>query len=290
MPDSIAIVTGGAGGIGLATAKILGRDHLVVISGRRQETLDAAVSDLAGDGVAAVAVTADVTDRAAVDALFAKAGSLGAVRAVVHCAGVSPEMGTHDYVIAINALGTVNVTEAALGIASERFALVNVSSNGGHLLPSVLIPKRAFRHAFSDSAVFTAKLTRAAGRMPRNQRPRIAYAFSKSFVIWYTAKMAAAFGVRGARILSVSPGIIDTEMGRLEVDGARGLIQDSAFKRLGEPEEIAELLAFCASEKPGFLTGTDIICDGGTTAGITLRSVIAGARGPRGASRRGPSA
>jgi NAD(P)-dependent dehydrogenase (short-subunit alcohol dehydrogenase family) len=68
-------------------------------------------------------------------------------------------------------------------------------------------------------------------------------------------------------------------MGRLEKDRAGGLIRDSAFKRLGEPGEIAELLAFCASEKPGYLTGIDILCDGGTKAGVTLRSVIAGARG-----------
>jgi NAD(P)-dependent dehydrogenase (short-subunit alcohol dehydrogenase family) len=276
---SVAIVTGGAGGIGRATAKILGRDHLVVISGRTRETLDAAVSDLAAQGITAVAVTADVTDRGAVDALFAMAGSLGDVRAVVHCAGVSPKMGTHDYVVAINALGTINVTEAALGIASERFVLVNVASMGGHLLPSFLIPKRAFKHAFNNPAALTAKLVRAAGRMPRNQRSAIAYAFGASFVIWYTAKMAAAFGAKGARILSASLGVIDTEMGQLEKDRAGGLIRDSAFKRLGEPGEIAELLAFCASEKPSYLTGIDILCDGGTKAGVTLRSVIAGARG-----------
>jgi len=273
-------VTGGAGGIGLATAKIIGRDHLVVISGRKQETLDAAVSDLAAGGVTAVAVAADVTQRAAVDALFAKAASLGEVRAVVHSAGVSPEMGgTHDWLIAINALGTINVTEAALGIANERFVLVNVASIAGYLLPRFLIPKRTFRHAFNDPAALSARLVKAAGRMPRNQRSRVAYPISKNFVIWYTAKMAAAFGAKGARILSVSPGITDTEMGRLSKDDAKGLIQDSALKRLGEPEEIAELLAFCASEKPGFLTGIDIICDGGTKAGVTLKSVIAGARG-----------
>ncbi|MGH3166194.1 MAG: SDR family oxidoreductase [Trebonia sp.] len=94
--------------------------------------------------------------------------------------------------------------------------------------------------------------------MPRKQRSRIAYPITKNFVIWYTAKMAAAFGAKGARILSVSPGIINTEMGRLEKDDAAGLIWDSALKRLGEPEEVAELLAFCASGKAGYLTGVDI--------------------------------
>jgi NAD(P)-dependent dehydrogenase (short-subunit alcohol dehydrogenase family) len=69
-------------------------------------------------------------------------------------------------------------------------------------------------------------------------------------------------------------------MGRLEKDsGAGKLTEYAALKRFGKPEEIAELLAFCASDKPGYLTGVDILCDGGTRAGLTLRGMIAMARG-----------
>jgi NAD(P)-dependent dehydrogenase (short-subunit alcohol dehydrogenase family) len=92
--------------------------------------------------------------------------------------------------------------------------------------------------------------------------------------------MAAAFGARGARILSVSPGSFDTAMGRLEENsGAGKLTQYAALKRFGKPEEVAELLAFCASGKPGYLTGVDILCDGGTKAGLNLKGMISMARG-----------
>jgi NAD(P)-dependent dehydrogenase (short-subunit alcohol dehydrogenase family) len=83
--------------------------------------------------------------------------------------------------------------------------------------------------------------------------------------------MSSAFGAKDARILSVSPGSFDTEMGRLEEkSGSDKLLQFAALKR---PEEVAELLAFAASEKPGYLTGIDILCDGGTRANITLKDL-----------------
>jgi NAD(P)-dependent dehydrogenase (short-subunit alcohol dehydrogenase family) len=280
MPDSVAVVTGGAGGMGLATAKVLGRDHLVVISDVKQEALDAALSELTALGVTAAAVAADITERASVDALFEKARSLGRVTSAVHTAGVSPQMGTAGLIVKINALGTINVTQAALAVASEGFALVNVASIAGHMTPSLLVPKRTYKLALTDPETFTAKLTRAASRGPRSMRSGSAYSLSKNFAIWYTAKMAAAFGAKGARILSVSPGTFDTAMGRLEEKSGSGkLIEYAALKRPGKPGEIAELLAFCASDKPGYLTGTDILCDGGTKAGLNLKGMITIARG-----------
>jgi NAD(P)-dependent dehydrogenase (short-subunit alcohol dehydrogenase family) len=182
--------------------------------------------------------------------------------------------------VRINALGTIHVTEAALASASEGSALVNVSSIAGHMVPSLMIPKRTFKLALTDAAAFTTRLTKVAGRGPSSMRSGTAYSLSKSFVIWYSAKMAAAFGARGARILTVSPGSFDTAMGRLEEQsGAGKLVEYAALKRFGRPEEVAELLAFCAGDKPGYLTGVDILCDGGTRAGLDLKGMIAMARG-----------
>lgn len=91
-------------------------------------------------------------------------------------------------------------------------------------------------------------------------------------MVWYTATQAHRFGQRGIRVVSVSPGSIDTAMGRLEKDsGAGAMAGHSALQRLGTAEEVAELLAFCASAKAGYLTGTDILCDGGTVAAMGLR-------------------
>jgi NAD(P)-dependent dehydrogenase (short-subunit alcohol dehydrogenase family) len=276
---NIAVITGGAGGMGLATAKILGRDHRVVISDVNRERLDEAVVELKALGVDADGVPCDITDRASVDALFAHAGEAGRVVAVVHTAGVSPQMGTAGTIIRINALGTVHVTEAALAVAGEGFALVNVASIAGHMLPGFLVPKRAYKLAPTDLEKFTGKLTAAASRGPKAMRPGSAYSISKHFVIWYSQRRAAAFGTKGARILSVSPGSFDTAMGRLEEKSGSGQLLDyAALKRFGRPEEIAELLAFCAGDRPGYLTGTDILCDGGTRAGLGLKGMIAMAR------------
>ncbi len=281
MPEQTALITGGAGGMGLATAKILGRDHRIVISDISFERLDAAIAELGSAGVSAEAVVCDITDRASVDALFVEANSTGDLRAVVHTAGVSPQMGSADFIVRVNALGTIHVTEAALALATKGFAIVNVASIAGHMLPRPLIPRRAYSLALSDHAAFLAKLSARANRGPEKMGPGLAYSLSKNFVIWYSAHQAAVFGAHGARILSVSPGSFDTEMGRLEEkSGSDKLLAFAALKRYGDVQEVAELLAFCASDKPGYLTGTDILVDGGTKVGLGgIKGQIALVRG-----------
>lgn len=276
-----AIITGGAGGMGLATAAILGRDHDVLLADLDRGRLDEAAARLAGQGIEVATSICDITERASVQSMFAQAQALGDLRAVVHTAGVSPRMGDAETIVRINALGTVYVTEAALTVASPGSALVNVSSIAGHLLPSALRPVRAFRSALSgDPDRMAAALTRLSELTPGSGGPGTAYSLSKAFVIWYSERMAAAFGRKSARILSVSPGSFDTEMGRLEKkSGSERMVALAALKRFGTPEEIAELLAFCVSEKPGYLTGTDILCDGGNKAGLTLSGMISMARG-----------
>lgn len=274
-----AIITGGGRGMGLATAAILGRDHHVVLVDLDRTVLDRAVEHLAELHVDATGMVCDITDRAAVDTVFAGAHTLGTLRAVVHAAGVSPSMGDAEAIVRINALGTVNVTEAALASARPGSALVNVASVAGHMMPRALLPTPVFRTALTDSHRMASRLTRIAELTGRGASGT-AYSLSKAFVIWYSARMAAAFGARGARILSVSPGSFDTDMGRLEKKtGSEEMLRFAALERLGQPEEIAEVLAFCASTRPGYLTGTDILCDGGTRAGLTLAGLVAMARG-----------
>lgn len=270
-----AIITGGAGGMGLATAKIMGRDHRVVLADVNQERLDAAVFELAELGIEAEAVVSDITLRVSVDDLMARGNATGELRAVVHTAGVSPQMGKPDFIVRINALGTINVAEAALAVATDGFALVNVASFAGHTAPGFLVSKRRNRIALTDAQQYVRKLTAAANLGPKNLRAGFAYGLSKEFVIWYSARMAESFGAKGARVLSVSPGSFDTSMGRLEKkSGSARLLKVAALKRFGTPEEMAELLAFCASDKAGYLTGTDILNDGGTKAGLAVHGML----------------
>ncbi|BBZ12172.1 SDR family oxidoreductase [Mycobacterium branderi] len=277
----VSVITGGAGGMGLATAKIVGREHSVVVSDVDADRLDAAAAELKDLGVAATAVLCDITDRESVAELVETSSALGTVASVIHTAGVSPSMGGAEMIMRINAVGTVNVNESFFKILGEGSAIVNVASMAAHMLPESFVPTKRFGSALRDEHTFMKKMMAVCSLVPERARPGMAYSISKSFVRWYCTSQASRFGSRGARILSVSPGSIDTAMGRLEEQsGAGAMIRYAALKRFGKPEEIAELLAFCASDKAGYLTGTDILCDGGTVAAMTLRDKLTVGRKP----------
>lgn len=266
---TVAVITGGAGGMGLAVAKILGQQHQLLIADLQQSRLDAAQEALNDLNIHCDTAICDVTDGASVSALFANAAGLGRVACVIHTAGVSPQMAPPEVIIRVNGVGTINIANAALEVASEGMALVNVASMSAHMLPGFMIPTRAFRHALTDPERFVKKVLKRSNLMRKEfYKKGMAYAFSKSFVMWYSRQIAADFGKLGARVVSVSPGSFDTEMGRLEEkSGSAEMLKDAALKRFGRPEEIAEVLAFCASDKARYLTGTDILCDGGVIAG-----------------------
>ena len=281
MPE-VAVITGGAGGVGLATAKIVGRRSFVVICDVNQDRLDGAITELRTLDIACQAVACDITDRGSVAALVDKSTALGSVTSVIHTAGVSPSMGAADLIMRINAIGTVNVNEGFFGVAGDDVAFVNVASTAAYMFPRIAIPTRYFKNALRDEDAFLKKMTTACRFAPENLRPGLAYSISKNFVTWYCRSQAERFGRKGARVLSVSPGSIDTPMGRLEEGaGAGAMLRYAALKRFGRPDEVAELLAFCASNRASYLTGIDILCDGGVVASMTLRNRIAVARNPK---------
>ena len=185
-------------------------------------------------------------------------------------------MGAADYVMRTNAVGTVNVNEEFFAVAGEGAVIVNVASMAAHLLPAEIVPAGQFPQALQDTDAFMDAMLAACGIAPEEARSGLAYAVSKSFVKWYSQAQAERFNARGLRIVSVSPGSIDTEMGRLEERaGAGAMVANAAVPRWGKPEEMAELLAFCASERAGYLTGTDILNDGGVIASMTERARLA---------------
>lgn len=275
----VSVITGGAGGMGVATATVVGRDHTVVLGDVRRDRLAAAAATLSDAGIEAVAVECDVTDPHAVAALFDAATTRGVIASVIHTAGVSPSMGAPDYIVRTNAMGTVHVGDAFFRAAPAGAALVNVASMAAHLVPEEIIPTAHFPLALSDEDRFLAEMASACAVAPPPAQPGLAYAVSKSFVRWYSTSQAERFTGRGLRVLSVSPGSTDTEMGRLEEHaGAGALMTDAAVPRWGRAEEMAELLAFCASDRAGYLTGTDILNDGGVVASVRERARVAAHR------------
>ncbi|MEB3022799.1 SDR family oxidoreductase [[Mycobacterium] crassicus] len=273
---SVSVITGGAGGMGLATAKIMGRDHTVVLCDVRQDRLDAAQAALNDLGITSTIVNCDVTDRDAVAGLFETASGLGTLASVIHTAGVGPSTGDAEFVMRTNAYGTIVVDEAFYARAAEGAVIVNVASMSAYLLPDKIIPTGQFPLALSDGDAFVAAMTTHCNHAPEKARSGFSYTVSKAFVKWYTESQSERFSGRGLRIVSVSPGNVDTELGRREEQaGVGAMMPDALVPRWGTPEEMAELFAFCAGDKCGYLHGADLLADGGVVASMRERARVA---------------
>lgn len=275
---NVHVITGGAGGMGYATALRLGKckNTVLLLSDISEELLAEAQSSLAKEGITAETLVCDVSDPDDSLALADRAAELGTVRGVVHTAGVSPSMDDYKKILEINALGTIYVDRAFLPLASEGFTLVNVASMAAYMLPKAMLPTGAYKAVKDGPSRLFTKLERRCRMMPAKMRPQMAYPISKNFVTWYTRHLAPVFGEVGAHIVSVSPGSFDTRMGQLEKDaGAGAMINFAAIKRFGNPDEIASLLAWLVCDSPIYLTGTDILIDGGVVASMTLKDMMA---------------
>lgn len=267
---NVCVITGGGSGMGFEAAKYMPKDKIIVLSGRTMSKLEGAVSKLKELGYDAYAKTCDTSSRESVKELVEFALSLGEIKNVINSAGVSPAMkGTPDGILRINALGTVYVNQEFSKVMKPGSVIVDVSSNSAYILPSFIIPKKAYLLAETDEDKFVQKLVkRASMAKGEYQRKGFAYSLSKNFVVWYAKKCAFEYGKKGIRVVSLSPGLIATDMGNLEKEDGGMLIPFSAEERMGKPEELGYALATVADERNGYLAGVDVLCDGGSTNGM----------------------
>lgn len=255
--------------MGLAAAKFMPKDKILVISGRTEAKLEKAVKELQELGYTAYPKACDTSKRESVQALAAYAASLGEIKTVINSAGLSPNMANQETILRVNALGTVYVNQEFSKRMDKGGVIVDVASNSAYVLPKFLIRKKTYALAETDEALFLKKLIKTSS-LPKGeyQRAGFAYALSKNFVVWYAAKCAFEYGLKGIRVVSLSPGLIATDMGKLEEKDGGMLIPFSAEERMGRPEELGFALATVADERNGYLAGVDILCDGGSTNGM----------------------
>ena len=268
--DKVCVVTGGGSGMGFEVAKLLGKDATAVISGRSAERLEGAVAELAACGVDVHPFACDVSDRASVEKLAEFSASLGEVMAVVNAAGVSAMMAAPEKIFAINAGGTINVDEVFGEVVTEGGSIVNVSSLGAYMLPADQAQglEQLYALAVQDAASFLGALPMTIAEAPAEYAGHAAYTITKNFVVWYTKRAALKFGKRGVRVLSVSPGLVLTEMGKMEGEAGAQVAAGSALGRAAQPEELARVMAFLASPEASYVTGVDVLVDGGTVAAM----------------------
>lgn len=263
---TVCVITGGGSGMGLATAKIMGRNDYIIIVGRSLKKLEKAMAELKDEGIEVEAYACDVSQRNSVNKLAIHAAKLGKVTSVIHAAGMSPHMGDARSIMAANALGTIYMNEAFYKVMDSGSCILDVSSMSGYLVPKFIMPTAKYHLSFKDDELFMKKMMARVNMFPKKLRSSIAYGVSKNFVIWYAKKCAGLYGDKGIRVVSVSPGNFETPMGKLEEEEADQYTKYCAIKRFGRVEEIAYLFASCVDQRNGYLTGVDIVCDGGLVA------------------------
>ncbi len=261
------LVVTGAGGMGQAITRRMGSGCAVVLADFDDAHLTHVAGTLHADGYDVHPVRTDVSSADDVAALAHAAAELGPLRCIAHTAGLSPVQATAAQIIAVDFVGTARVLDAfeahvrpgtvAVCIASMAASFATLPADTLHLLATTP----------------TDQLPTLAALDPRALDPGSAYVVAKRAVQVRVEAAALGWGRRGGRVVSLSPGIIATPQGNEELagssgDGMRAMVDMSALRRLGTPEDIAAAVEFLASPAAALITGTDILVDGGIVAAV----------------------
>jgi len=266
-PDWQLAVVVGVGGMGMAAARRLSQRHRVLLADVDGARADQAAETLRIEGGDAMAIACDITDSAAVQKLSAAVDALGGFRVLAHVAGLSPSMGDFRAIMRVNLLGAVAVADGLRPRAGTGAAAILISSLAGHNFR----PPESVEALLRDPADrdLADKLATALGETQAT--PQFAYALSKYGLMAYCRRQAGAWGERGARIVSLSPGMIATPMGAREfekIPAKMKLYARTPLKREGTMLEIADAIEFLASDRASFISGTDLLVDGGLAAAL----------------------
>ncbi|MFZ2178825.1 MAG: SDR family oxidoreductase [Rhodococcus sp. (in: high G+C Gram-positive bacteria)] len=272
---TVGIVTGAGRGMGFACAQRLSNsvDRLLLVD-RDEITLAAATENLSAGGGGAVVepFVLDITDGGGLARLADRVSELGTLRSVAHAAGISPTMADWRRIFAVDLVGTAMLAQALRPLATAGTALVCFASMAARFGPAE--PEPALAAALDDplDERFLDRVREAAG--PSVEDTGVAYAWAKHGVQRFVRQEAVRLGPVGARICSVSPGIIDTPQGQQEAAShpqMDALVQQTPLGRTGRAQELASVVAFLLSDDAGFVTGTDILVDGGVVAAVSGR-------------------
>ena len=261
------VVLIGAGAIGQAIAKRVSTGKHILISDIKIENAEVAAKTLTDAGFEVSTTVVNVASRESIEALVSKAVCIGKVVGLIHAAGVSPSQASPETILKVDLYGTALVLEAFGNVIEQGGAGVVISSQSGHRLPALTMEE--------DKALATTPVEELLS-LPlvnlKNVKDSLhAYQLSKRGNSLRVRAEAVRWGKRGARINAISPGIIITPLAQVELNGPRGesyrkMISASAVGRAGKPDEVGELAALLMSEAGAFITGSDILMDGGVTA------------------------
>jgi NAD(P)-dependent dehydrogenase (short-subunit alcohol dehydrogenase family) len=263
--DNVLVITGGAGGMGLACARALADRGRLLLVDLREDLLDQARKALGAQGAVVDTLPCDVSSAIDVAAVADRVRELGRLRCLVHTAGVSPEMADPATVLEVDLAGSVRITDALFPLVNPGSSAILIGSIAGYSdVPVAVEP------LLDDPLAggFLAAVEQALGQ-PLDSAT--AYVLAKRGMTRLAERLATPWGRKGGRTVAISPGLIDTPMGRLELDRQPiipVMIEVTPVKRPdrplpGRPEDIAATVAFLESDAAAFISGCDIRVDGG---------------------------
>ncbi|MDO5495864.1 MAG: SDR family oxidoreductase [bacterium] len=270
MEKNVLVVIG-VGGMGLAIARRCGSGKKVILADFNEQTLAAAAEQLRIEGHDVTEHRVDVSDLDSVTKLAQDAAAEGPVLQVAHTAGLSPVQAPTDAIIKVDLLGVAYVLDAFAEVIASGGAGVVIASMAGHFAADSVPLEMAKALSLTPTDQLSELPFLGEGALPN---PGAAYSIAKRANALRVQAAAGVWGQRGARINSISPGIISTPMGNAELDGEsgqqmRGMIAASATGRTGTPDDIAAATAFLLdAQQSSFITGTDLLVDGGAVAGV----------------------
>ncbi|MFL9923066.1 SDR family oxidoreductase [Herbaspirillum lusitanum] len=261
------VVVIGSGSIGQAIARRVSAGKHVVLADLREENAKAAAQTLSEAGFDVSIAIVDVSLRESVHALTEAASSFGAVTGLIHAAGVSPSQAPPATILKVDLYGTALVLEEFGSIIAQGGAGVVIASQSGHRLPA-LSPEQNKALATTPVDELLALPMLQADQVTN---PLNAYQISKRGNALRVMAEAVRWGKRGARINTISPGIIITPLAKDELSGPRGagyrrMLELSPAGRAGTPDEVGHVGALLMGPDGAFITGSDFLMDGGVTA------------------------
>ena len=269
-PTDVVAITG-TGGIGISVARRLGGGRTLVLADADPARLDSVADQLRQEGHDVLVVATDIADPGAVAAFAAQTAEVGPLRALVHTAGISPAQADPATILRVNVIGTALLLDSFLPQVVPGTVGVCVASMAAHTAPP--LPADVERQLAMTP---TADLASLAVLDPTAVNRASAYAIGKRANQLRVAAASVAWGENGGRVVSVSPGIIATPMGAAELAGPGGaqmrqMVALSAARRIGTPEDIAAAVEFVTSAAASFISGSDLLVDGGAVAGLLFR-------------------
>lgn len=261
------IVVIGSGSIGQAIARRVSAGKHILLADLKPENANVAAKTLSDAGFEVTTTVVDVSLRASVHTLAEKATSLGEVFGVIHAAGVSPSQASPETILKVDLYGTAVVLEEFGNIIANGGSCVVIASQSGHRLPPLSVEENKALATTPAEELLTLPFLR-----PDQIKDALhAYQISKRGNSLRVMAEAVRWGKRGARVNTISPGIIITPLANDELKGPRGenyqrMINLSPSKRAGTPDEVATIGALLMSNDGAFITGSDFLMDGGVTA------------------------